>query len=1018
MHRFAPYTMEYLERTQQTIKEKIYTKVAPLYIKAWCSKEPLLYSQRKNGEEKEFSIGDSWGDLFDCAWFNFTGKVPESCAGKHVVLVIDVNGELCVFDENGTPIRGLTSVNCIWATENVTPVKRILQVVQNAKGGEDISIWADGGANDLFGTIHENASIKEAHIAVCNDEIRSLFYDYEVLLDLLKVLPKNLMRYNQILNTLNDVAVLLRDFDNNVSKAREMLKPLLQEKNSDSLLKVTAIGHSHMDLAWLWPIRETIRKGARTFSTALELMERYPDYVFCASQPQYYQWMKDYYPGLYKKIKAKVKEGRIDPVGGMWVESDTNVPSGESLVRQIIYGKQFFKQEFGLEINNLFLPDVFGYSAAIPQILKKSDINYFTTQKLSWNLINKFPHHSFWWHGIDGSKVIAHMLPEETYNSAAAPHSIKKVEENFKTKDVSKHALLLYGIGDGGGGPSAEHLERLDRTKKLNGLPSVRQDKLAAFFNKIEKEAEQFPEWVGELYLERHQGTLTTHAKNKWFNRKCEIALKELEMISCWNNLIGGDIYPSEKLLERWQEVLLYQFHDILPGSSIKRVYDECVPRYQSIYENTKENIKQGLDKIATRVDTSHFQNPSVIFNTLNWQREQWLKIEGDWFKVSVPSMGYKTVETKGPAVQNFKIVANKNLLENEKLKIAFEKNGAISSIWDKEAEKELLTPGSLGNMLSVYSDDGDAWDMPLDYADSIPQKMELVESASQIDGPRGFISQKYKMGFSTLEQKIIITQGSRRIDFITTSVWRETNAMLRTSFPVEIQSDVATYEIQFGHVQRPTHNNTSWDLAKQEVPTQKWADLSESNWGVALLNDCKYGYKIKNKVIDLDLIRSAPYPGPELVKDEDVKPGEPHSGYTDQCDHKFTYSLLPHVGGLLEGDVISAACELNNPLYVVKAGQQSGELPQEKSFIKINNKNIIVEAIKKAEESNHLIIRFYEAAQSHSKANLEFDWDIKKAWQVNLLEKVVYELPVEGTRLELDFKPFEVKTIKVQLAE
>jgi alpha-mannosidase len=1015
MHRFAPYTLQNLEDTRQKIKNNIYNNVAPLNIKAWCSKEPLVFAEKKQGKEKSFTVGQSWGDLFDCAWFNFTGTIPQDCAGKHVVLIIDVNGELCVFDNEGTPIRGLTSVNCIWTTENVTPVKRVLQITPAAKGGEEINVWADGGCNDLLGTIHENGTIKEAFIATCENNTRDLFFDFEVLHDLLGVLPKDSIRYSQLLNSLNDVVILLRNFTpKNIQKARDILKPQLAKKNGDTALRITAIGHSHMDLAWLWPIRETIRKGARTFATALELMDRYPDYIFCASQPQLFQWMKDYYPGLYQKIKTKVKEGRIDPVGGMWVESDTNVPSGESLVRQVLYGKQFFKQEFGIEINNLFLPDVFGYSAAIPQILKKSDIDFFTTQKLSWNLLNDFPHHSFLWQGIDGSQVISHMLAEGTYNSASAPHSVIQIDENFKNKDVSEHALLLYGIGDGGGGPSAEHLERLDRMKNLNGISPVVQEKAELFFGNIKKEADKFPIWMGELYLERHQGTLTTHARNKWFNRKCEIAFKELEMISCWNNLLWGEAYPSEKLLVAWQEVLLYQFHDILPGSSIKRVYDECVPRYETIYQDMKNQLQTGLDKIAERIDTSKIENPFIVFNTLNWQREQWLKLENDWFKASVPSLGYVAVDSKKQTPPEHNIKANKDLLENDVIKIEFAENGAISSVWDKSAQRELLMPDSLGNVLAVYFDEGDAWDMPLDYAETNPRTMELVDAAAQIDGPQGFITQKYKLGYSTLEQKISIAQGSKRIDFVTKATWRETASMLRTSFPVDIHAEMATYEIQFGYVQRPTHNNTSWDLAKQEVPTQKWADLSESNYGIALLNDSKYGYKIKNNVIDLDLIRSAPFPGPVLVRDENVKPGEAHGGFTDQCDHTFTYSLFPHLDSFSESGVIQNAYELNNPLYQLKADIKKGELPAEQSFLKLDKSNIIVEAIKKAEDSDDIVIRMFEAYRAKTSTTLKFVWPLKKAFNVNLMEQHPEELAVNGNKVTVNFKPFEVKTVKV----
>lgn len=1015
MHPFSPYTQQYLEQTQEKIKAHIFEKVAPLKIEAWTSPEPLPFSERTRGEKKSLAIGQSWGKLFDCAWFHFTGTVPESCAGKHVVLVIDVNGELCVFDESGTPVRGLTSVNCIWATENKTPVKRILQVNRSARGGESIDIWADAGANDLFGTLHENGRIREAHIAVCHDDIRDLYYDYEVLLDLVKGLPEETRRHAQLLNALNDAAVLLRNFNGEtVARAREILAPFLQAENSAYRLQVSAIGHSHMDLAWLWPIRETIRKGARTFATAIELMDRYPDYIYCASQPQLYKWMQDFYPGLYEKIKTKVREGRIDPVGAMWVESDTNVPSGESLVRQILYGKQYFKQEFGLEIDNLFLPDVFGYTAALPQILLKSDIKYFTTQKLSWNLLNKFPYQSFHWQGIDGSRVLAHMLPEETYNSAAAPHSVQKVEANYKNKDVSAHALLLFGIGDGGGGPSAEHLERLQRMKNLDGLPPVRQEKFAEFISKWEKDADRFPLWVGELYLERHQGTLTTHARNKRYNRLCENALRELELTSVVAGRLFNEDYPANQLLETWREVLLYQFHDILPGSSIKRVYDECVPRYEKMLSETQAGVANREQSLSEHINTTGLTSPLVLFNWLNWEREEWLKCGDTWQKVRVPSMGYVTVDAASKEATNFASACGDSFIENDLLKIKFDKEGAIVSVWDKDAGREVLAPGGRGNRLAVYFDEGDAWDMPLDYAETEPRYMSLTGSAVTVDGPQAIMQQQYRLGHSLLNQKIILTQGSRRIDFETTATWRETKSMLRTSFPVDIHAGEATFDIQFGFVLRPTHNNTSWDLAKQEVPAHKWADLSETDYGVALLNDCKYGYKIKGNTVDLDLIRSAPYPGPVLVKDEEVKPGDPHDGYTDQCDHVFTYSLYPHTGDAVSGQVYRAAYELNHPLRSITTEQHNGDLPSKHSFLHAEGSHVIVDAVKKAEESNYVIIRLHEEGNRRNRVRLIFPWKIRSAEEVNLMEQHPEKMDFAGESLMLELRPFEVKTLKI----
>ncbi|RPJ39346.1 MAG: alpha-mannosidase, partial [Chloroflexi bacterium] len=555
------------------------------------------------------AIGDSWGGLFDCAWFHFSGRIPESATGLPVVLILDVNGEMLVVDSLGNPLRGLTNGSSVYDYSLGTPGKRILPVTSRAEAGQIIDVWADAGCNDLFGNLQNNGTVKEAFIAVCNEEVRGLYYDYEVLLDFLKVLPPNSPRYHQVLTALNDATWRLAHGCTNVEAqaARARLAPVLARRGGDPMLNISAIGHAHMDLGWLWPIRETKRKGARTFATALENMERYPNYIFGASQPQLFQWMKEDYPELYERIKQKISEGRIEPQGAMWVEADTNLSGAEALVRQVLLGKRFFQKEFGAEINYLWLPDVFGYSAALPQILKKSGVDYFMTQKMSWNQVNIFPHHSFYWQGIDGSAVLAHMLPEETYNSPAGPRAVMKIEDNYKDKGVSEHALMLFGIGDGGGGPGEEHLERLERIQNLAGLSPVRQETAACFFEQWAKDAERsdgtarsfgtrgFPAWVGELYLERHSGTLTTEAKNKWYNRRMEQALRELE----WTAIFAGGEYPSARLEAIWREVLLYQFHDILPGSSIKRVYDESLARYREMFEEVEELTCRAEDRLA-----------------------------------------------------------------------------------------------------------------------------------------------------------------------------------------------------------------------------------------------------------------------------------------------------------------------------------------------------------------------------------------------------------------------------------
>lgn len=1008
---FTPYTRVDMDYTLRSIGQAVYTKVGELSITAWRTPEPVPYNQRTSGEELHLKIGDSWGGLFDCAWFHFTGQVPEAVKGLPVVLLLDVNGEMCVFDEKGNPVRGLTNASSEYDYSLGRAGKRVLPLFDAAQGLETVDVWADAGCNDLFGRLQENGTVKDAWIAVCNPEVRTLFYDYEVLLDFLKVLPEDSARYQQIRYALRDATwVLASSFtQEGAHAAREILRPMLEQRGGDPSINISAIGHAHMDLAWLWPLRETKRKIVRTMSTVLANMQLYPNYHFGASQAQLFQWIKDESPELYARLREQVASGRFEPQGAMWVEADTNVSGAEALVRQVLLGKRFFKEEFGVDIRYLWLPDVFGYSAALPQILKKAGVDYFMTQKISWNLVNRFPHQSFHWVGHDGSEVLTHMLPEETYNSPGSPRALYKVEKNYLDKGISNHALLLFGIGDGGGGPGEEHLERLERVGNLAGLQPLVQEPAVNFFKAWSKQADRFPSWVGELYLERHTGTLTTEARNKWYNRHLEQSLRELE----WTALLNGGEYPAARLKTIWQEVLLYQFHDILPGSSIKRVYDESVARYAELHAEVEGSIQSLEQAVAANVNTANLSHPAVVFNSLSWDRSAWLKTGGTWKKVTAPSLGYTAFESaQADTVPT--VYAATDLLENDLLSVRFDTDGAIISVFDRQNHREVLPAGGKANSLSVYRDDGDAWDIPLDYAMQTPRKMELASSSASVDGLRACLTQTYRIGHSELVQEIVLAADSRSVEFNSRLHWRETGTMLRTSFPVGVHADEATFEIQFGHIHRPTHRNTTWDLARDEVSCQKWVDLSQRDYGAAVLNDSKYGCKVKQGVIDLTLLRSVPYPGPKLIEDGQVQPGEPHHAYTDQVEHVFRYAFYPHSGDAVSGGVVRAAYELNYPLRTVETAPKSGSRPASFSLLQIDSSDIVVEAVKKAEDSAALIVRLYEAAHSSVQTTLRIGLPAAKVEETNLMEETIREIELDGSTIQLSFQPFEIKTIKI----
>ena len=1050
-----------LPEVQKRIKESIYEKKALLDMTVWITPEPVSFPNRTTGKEKKVTVGESWGGLFECGWFHFTGTVPEGfenpgekgedtlnfeTSDTEPVLLIDINGELCVVNEEGKPVRGLTNVSSEYDYNLGRPGKTVYRFDRALKAGETIDLWADAGCNDLFGKYQDSGIIRDAHLAVCNRELEQLYYDVEVLYELMLNLSEDSARYHSLLHSLNRAANELHLYNNEEARrARGILGKELEKKGGDASLKVSAVGHAHIDLAWLWPIRETIRKGARTFSTVLRNMERYPDYVFGASQAQLYQWVKEYYPALYEEVKERIKEGRWEVQGAMWVEADTNISGGEALIRQVLLGKRYFQEEFGQDIRNLWLPDVFGYTAALPQILKKSGVDYFMTIKLSWSKFNRHPHHTFWWEGLDGSRILAHMPPEGTYNSSAAPRAVKKSEQEFLDKGVGEECLLLFGIGDGGGGPGEEHLERLKREKDLNGLVPVSQGPAQGFFDRISREASLYKTWKGELYLEYHQGTYTSQGRNKRYNRKMELALRELEFASVWNIVKAGSkensslkageaLYPAAFLDKIWKETLLYQFHDILPGSSISRVYNESLERYKEMLEEVEAAVKERYQALETGkipesegLTATHEEEGFVrIFNSLSWEREEWVQIGDNWTKVKVPSMGYQVFpvpEGKGnseAAPGSLAVTAAGNhsaedafaklpdgvkTLENDIFTVVFSDDGFIQSIYDKEENRQVLPEGEKANKLVLYEDKGDAWDFPI-YYDEVPgEALILTDSKVYREGPQLVKLNHFSTpsGKSKLEQKVVLRDGSRRIDFISTAHWEESEKMLRTSFPVNVSAQEATCEIQFGNIKRPTHGNTSWDMAKYEVCAHKWVDISQGDYGTSLLNDCKYGHKVRDNVLDLNLLRSTAYPDTNA----------------DRGSHEFTYSLYPHKGDYIEGGVVRAGYELNVPLTILPADHSI--TPESESLVIVDVKNVIVESVKKCEDSDDLILRLYECHGRGARAKVQLGFKAKDIILADLMENEISQKGLtkdagEEDSCTLEFKPFEIQTLKVSL--
>jgi len=987
-----------IEDLKLKIADNVYTKLAGLNVEVYKTKEPVSFEEKMTGDHTKLAVGQSWGGLFDCAWFHFTGNVPSSAKGKKVLLFVDVSGEGLIVDELGNPVRGITfkasSPNFRMGTQGKCQVP----VADCSTGEEVIDVWMDAGCNDLFGNLVDGGRLAVADIVYENTELKNLYFDIEVLTSLSDgvLKDKNRKYSDELMKALSGAMKVLTDFSSeNVLEARRILKPYLDAKNPEGTMQATSIGHAHIDLAWLWPERESYRKGARTFATQLQLIDEFEDYKFGASQAQLYKWMKDKYPALYARVKQAVADGRWEVQGAMWVEPDSNLLGGESLVRQILYGKAFFKEEFGLNMDIMWVPDSFGYSGALPQILKKSNIPYFMTQKMSWNKINKFPLHTFTWKGIDGSEVLTHMLPDNTYNSTLEPNRLIWAKNNFKQKDVSNEYLMLFGIGDGGGGPGLEHCEREKRCMDLKGMPKIKSQFAIDFFRSIEKNKANYPVHNGELYLEKHQGTYTTQANNKKNNRKIELALRECEYALSLSSSIAGFEYNSKTLLEIWQEVLLYHFHDILPGSSIKRVYDETTGRYKILLEDVKKITNAAYSAV---LNTYHIGG-TAVFNSLSFDRQDYIKHNDVWYRPIVKATGLALL-SKANTVIYEEHIASARKLENEFIKVFFNTNGTVGSIFDKKRKMEYMEEGKQGNQFNLWKDMGDAWDiMPMRYYKySLPEKAKLVDIKFINDGPCGKQIMKYQIGNSTIEQEVVLFADEKNVKFRTKVNFSETHKMLRVVFPVNIKSDKVKYNIQFGYIERATTHKDKIENAQVETSGQKWVDICDGAKGVTLVTDCKYGYRNWDNILDLNLLRSPMHPGKDA----------------DKGEHYFEYTIVPYAGAFEKADSFKHGYIHNIPMTVIETPQTNGkgtkELPP---MLELDNDRIIFENIKRAEDNNGYVIRLFNSMANENSVKIKLN-GFKAQNIVDLSEIALIELN-GADEFSLVFNKFEILSIYVK---
>ncbi len=770
------------------------------------------------------------------------------------------------------------------------------------------------------------------------------------------------------------------------------------------------IGHTHIDVAWLWCLEQTRAKAVRSFATELELMDEYPEHIFASSQPQLYQFVKEDCPEIYERIKEKVKEGSWEVEGAMWLEADCNLTSGESLIRQILHGKRFMKEEFGVESKVLWLPDVFGYSAALPQILKKTGVETFVTSKIHWSETNHFPYDTFIWKGIDGSEIFTQFITGgdcekklgdgtafSTYNAMVLPISLAKGWEIYQQKNINNEILVSFGYGDGGGGVTREMLEMQRRLEKgIPGTPKTRLTTIEDTLARIKKnvEGKKIPKWFGELYLELHRGTYTSIARNKRYNRRSEFMLQQTEAATVTDKVLLQGNYPKQEMYNDWTTILLNQFHDIIPGSSIFEVYEEAQEQYLALLEANTERSNGAIEHLAAQAD----QKGVFVYNPTGIVRDGVVELDGQKLYVKdVPAFGWKVVD-KSESAGGILSVSTSHM-ENDFFLIELDETGALTRIYDKVNNREVLT--GRANVLEAYDDHPKEWDN-WEISNYLKESMWEINNVSGItadtDEVSATITIKRKFLNSTLAQKITIYRDMPRVDFDVEADWHEHHVFVKTAFPVDILSDKATFEIQYGATERPTHTNTSWDAAKFEVCAQKWADYSEYGYGVALMNDCKYGHDIHDGVMRLSLIKCGTYPN-EMAD----------NGY-----HYMRYSLMPHAGSWQAAGVANKAYAFNCPLLATMS-EGTGTLTSSYSFVSADCPNVIITVAKEACDNEDIIIRAYEANGMRTKAALTFGFDAAEVTEVNMMEtEVVEKFAVEQNKIHTMFQPYEIKTFRV----
>lgn len=1031
-----------LDRRINEIREYSYREVSTLGEFAACEdKEKSINPQvptQFDGWDK-ICVGDRWSGRDRYLWLHKEIQIPESWKGKRAVGIFD-------FGKTGAGNNSGFEAMCYI---NEKPYQGVDVNHKEVFFPEELygktfrltfRLWSglEGGGVPA----PQEHMIKRADLAYLDEKVDDFYYLGAMVLDTVQNLADAEAVKYELRNALDQACKCIdwsypgsEEFYESVHQADDLLNEKIDGMKKDSLVKVKCVGHTHIDMAWLWRLKHTHEKASRSFSTVLRMMEMFPEYIFLQTQPQLYAYIKEDFPEIYEEIKKRVQEGRWEVDGGMWVEADCNLTSGESLTRQILIGSKFIKDEFGKEVEYLWLPDVFGYSWALPQILKKSGIDMFMTTKISWNQYNRMPHDTFKWKGIDGSEVLTHFIttPEPwnepgswfyTYNGLLTAKTVKGVWDAYSEKEMNQELLISYGYGDGGGGVNRDLLERRRRIDKIPGLPSLETSTAGEFFRDLKetvKNTDRYVHtWDGELYLEYHRGTYTSQGYNKRMNRKMELLYRKAEWLTAMHAVQSKklELAKQEKLTEGWKLILTNQFHDIIPGSSIHEVYEDSRKDYAKV------------EAIGTEVINDYFQDSLdeakdvwTVYNDSGWNRDEIVAIpaakagkfvDGDgnvletqcekdvtYVQVkNVPAMGHRAVFFRGEdqtgeetSVSPFKVDGRK--IETPFYQMIINEQGQIEKLYDKEYGRNVLAPNERGNVLQMFEDkplDNDAWDIDIYYQQKMREVTDLVKwEVKECGSLRLVIGLMWKYMNTTIEQDMVLYAADRRIDFRTKVDFQERQQLLKAAFPVDIRTTYATYDIQYGNVRRPNHWNTSWDQARFESVGHRFADLSERNYGVALLNDCKYGYDVKGNLLRLSLLRSGKQP----------------DHIQDVGEHVFTYSLLPHTGDIVSGGVVVSAHALNNPMLICEGKEEKTE----DTFMTIDNPQVEIDAVKKSEDGKYLVVRFHDYAGSSQKVTVKPNFCFRSWSEGDLRERRIGEICGDD-EVTMTLHPYEIKTV------